>query len=98
MPDQTETVHYFHLFARTTFTKPTREYRFDDLASARAFVLRFVQKHVPGRNAEAIWQHISQEHEFGRGDMAKVPCGFLLNFAEIGPYSAHLDAPENAVR
>ena len=91
--DNTDIVHYFHLFARTTFGKPVREYHFDDLASARFFVLGFIQRHVPERNAEAIWHHISHEHKFGRGDMAKLPYGFLLNFAEIGPYPAHLDTP-----
>ena len=92
MPDSIEMVHYFHLYARSKFKKPTREYRFDDLKAAHTFVLRFVQKHVPERNAEAIWRHIS----FGRGEIAKVPGGFLLNFAEVGPYPARLDADEAA--
>ena len=98
MVNEGKYVHYFHLYARTAMRKPVREYRFNDLESARVFVLRFLQKHAPGRNAEAIWAHISSEAELGpghivRGDMAKITCGFLLNFAEVGPYPSYLDDP-----
>ncbi len=96
MLDEGKYVHCFRLYARTAIRKPVREYRFDDLESSRVFVLRFLQKHAPNRNAKAIWAHISSESEsvpghIVRGNMAKISCGFLLNFGEVGPYPSYLD-------
>ena len=101
MPDESKYVHYFRLYARTAIRKPVREYRFDDLEFARVFVLRFLQKHAPDRNAEAVWAHISSQSEsmpghIVLGNMAKVTCGFLLNFGEVGPYPSYLDIPPEA--